>query len=422
MFVSLAGFLTLACGTGGSPNGQTGGSGGQGGAGGGSEGDGPPGGDSAPADTTGAEPPRPDGPKEPGPETAAERLLWKWNAAGGDPFSGGANVYTVSAGAGLVYVGLTNGKLVALDAATGKEKWTYSSGTSSFPGIQGQVATADRLFVSAPGTLARVAPDSGTEIWKLGRSSLGGDPGALTLVDGRLYFRATATGGKIHCVDADGGKIVWSSEELGGSHLPDRMVVRKGRVFGQNYDGLVASVDAATGMTLWKKKYEGTFVSPDADPEGTRLFLRTSRGGVVRALDTADGSVVWENKDSAAGGSQEGSGVIWDAGRIFFSDGSALRAVSGSDGKTTWRKSHGGFNTGAEPAVGDGLVFMTIGSASTGPTRIQAVAFDPATGTESWRIMIPDGPSSANVPNTPQHLDGRLYVGGGAIVAAVRTD
>jgi len=153
---------------------------------------------------------------------------------------------------GKVFLGTKSGNLYALDARTGKEAWKYSAGS----GILHTAACADGKVVIAcmDGTVRAVNADTGAEAWTFqanrwfafstaplvaeGAVFIGQRQGtfyALRLKDGSLLWEFEAgepiansaaynkgrvffcdEGLYVHCLDADNGKEVWTSEKLYG--------------------------------------------------------------------------------------------------------------------------------------------------------------------------------------------------------------
>jgi len=124
-------------------------------------------------------------------------------------------------------------RLVALDTATGREKWAfYTSGPVRFPAV----AAGDRVyFVSDDGHLYCVDAEEGTLIWAfrggpsdqklLGNKRLiSAWParGGPVLQDGVVYFAAGIwpfMGVFVHALDAETGKVIWTNDGSGSMYM-----------------------------------------------------------------------------------------------------------------------------------------------------------------------------------------------------------
>jgi len=125
-------------------------------------------------------------------------------------------------------------KVVALDAATGSQRWAFFTGG---PVRFAPALWRDRLFaVSDDGFLYCLRADDGKVLWKL----RGGPTPSMVLGNGRMISRWPARGGPavaggtvyfaagiwpsegiwIYAVDAESGKVVWCNETAGGITMP----------------------------------------------------------------------------------------------------------------------------------------------------------------------------------------------------------
>jgi outer membrane protein assembly factor BamB len=136
------------------------------------------------------------------------------------------------------------------------------------------------------------------------------------------------------------------------------------------------------------------------------LFTRESDNEVARALDLRTGAVLWRQGYRAPysvypGAASYGSGprstpVLHD-GRLFtLGIGGILTAWSAADGRRLWQKDFAGrfpasappFGTSMSPLIASGLLIVHAGGHDGGAL----IAFDPATGTETWTLKG-EGPS-----------------------------
>lgn len=168
----------------------------------------------------------------------------------------------------------------------------------------------------------------------------------------------------------------------------------------------VLCFDAATGAALWNKEAfskslaagaklhaKNSFASPTPISDGERLFVHFGPDGTA-AFDF-DGSILWTTTDltydpqHGAGGSPILSGDLL----VFHGDGSDdpfIAAIDRATGTLVWKTSRPempaprwSFCTPLEIEV-DGTRQLVS------PASHMACSYDPATGTERWRVRYPN--------------------------------
>ncbi|MDX1925348.1 MAG: PQQ-binding-like beta-propeller repeat protein [Pirellulaceae bacterium] len=135
---------------------------------------------------------------------------------------------------GRVFLGFNDrDKLLALDANTGKELWSYfAEGPVRLPpvGYQGRI-----YFCSDDGFLYCVKAEDGQLVWKFrgapnaqhvigNRRIISAWParGAPVIRDGKLYFAASIwpfMGTFIYCLDAETGRVEWRNDNTGAQYI-----------------------------------------------------------------------------------------------------------------------------------------------------------------------------------------------------------
>src|SRR5687768_7311267 len=134
---------------------------------------------------------------------ASLKVLWTFNA--GEVVDSSAAIVD-----GVVYIGGGDGDLFALDLATGKQRWKYSTGNI------------------------------------IGESSVAVANGAAFIGD---------LGGIFHAVNIKDGKALWTFKT--GSEIKSSPVVVRDVVLVGSYDGHLYGLDAKTGKPRWKVQTEG---------------------------------------------------------------------------------------------------------------------------------------------------------------------
>ncbi|MCP3979405.1 MAG: PQQ-binding-like beta-propeller repeat protein [bacterium] len=153
---------------------------------------------------------------------------------------------------GTVFVGSANGKLYAIDADTGKEKWQFKTGARirSTPVIH-----QERVYVGSwDHHLYALNVEDGKQAWSF-------DTGGIvqstpTVGDGRVYVGSRNP--KIFALDAANGKKVWEHEHADGSWVESSGVFREGTLYIGSSDSLkLFAFDGASGRVKWTYRTGG---------------------------------------------------------------------------------------------------------------------------------------------------------------------
>ena len=117
----------------------------------------------------------------------------------------GAPVYRApAASGGLVVVPTTRGRLVALDAATGRERWVVE--VQPLARWATPVLTPEAVYVGATdGTLRALDPETGAEVWA---TTFDGGIGGAPLAAGGVVYVGTYDE-RVIGLDAATGEVVW---------------------------------------------------------------------------------------------------------------------------------------------------------------------------------------------------------------------
>ena len=202
---------------------------------------------------------------------------------------------------GLVLLGTSDARVLALDAKTGKLLWTsqVSSEVLSVP----QVYEGVIIVQTADGNLTGLEADSGKRIWVHDRTvpvlSLRGT--STPLIKDGVVLSGFANG-KMVALDAHSGRQLWEAViaiPSGRSEL-QRMVdidanpvVRDDVLYVVSFQGQLAAVSLQNGRLLWNRDmsaYAGIAV------DFQQVYV-TDELGNVWALDRRSGASLWKNND-----------------------------------------------------------------------------------------------------------------------------
>ena len=230
---------------------------------------------------------------------------------------------------GIVYVGSDDGKVYALDAATGHLRWTYTTG--------------------------------------------GGVASSPAVVGGTVYVGSEDH--KVYALDAATGHLRWTYTT--GDRVDSSPAVVGGTVYVGSHDGKVYALDAATGHLRWT--YTTGAVAVDSSPAvaGGIVYVTTGWDGNVYALDAATGQHKWTY---SAGAEIESSPAVAD-GTVYVST-NTVYALDAATGQPKWTYNIGNLIAWT-PAVAGATVYV-------GGADHKVYALDAATGSLHWTYTIGD--------------------------------
>ena len=151
---------------------------------------------------------------------------------------------------------------------------------------------------------------------------------------------------------------------------------------------------------------KNSFASPTPVVEGDRVYLHFGAYGT--ACITQSGEIVWKTTLEYDNGQHGpgGSPIIYDDLLIVSCDGLEVQFVTALDkatGKVRWKKTREGYQAYTTPLV----VNLPAGDQVISPGAFQAIAYEPRTGKEIWRVKYAEGFS--NVPR-PVYGQGLVFI------------
>lgn len=263
------------------------------------------------------------------------RRLWRLETGPDLPFPWGresGDLWTASpvVAGSVVVVGAGDGRVRALDLATGRVRWTAATEgrIRSTPAV-----AAGRVFVgSADGHLYCFDLATGTRRWRY--ATLG-----ASLESGRFGFDR---------------RTIQSSPAVSG-----------GTVFIGARDGFHYAIDAATGELRWKVDHEVSWVNGSAAIGDGVLYVGTSDGQFLQAVDIATGREKWRTPTAA---------TIWSSAalvrdQVIVGDGAGrVRSYDAATGAVRW-SFFTGANVFSSPVPAGNLV--VVGSSDGGVYAIR---------------------------------------------------
>ncbi len=285
---------------------------------------------------------------------------------------------SLSVANGFVYAGSQDDHVYALNTATGKVKWSVTTGghVVGTPAVSGGTV----YFGSEDGKVYAVKATTGAAVWTDDLSVLepSGFDSSPTVTGGVVYIGGQS--GTVYALSASSGFSNWAFPTGGAASSP---AVSAGRVFVSSHDGNVYAVNAANGSKLWQTAVFGLAVDPFPDPVVANGAVYVAEVSGIVALDASSGHQLWAVSVS---NSYVGMPTVVN-GVLYFGAGSEggypfLYAVNASSQSIIWDDvtfpcAYGTvFN---QPVLANGVLYDTCGSS---PSLIFAV--NPADGSQLW--------------------------------------
>jgi len=276
--------------------------------------------------------------------TSDGKLLWKRSL--------GSNQTGPAYAEGLVFIAQGNGTFTALDAQTGKTRWTFHSPT----GLQSSPLTVGGrvYFGSQGGVLYALDAGSGKVVWK-------SDQGAPIKASPAYHDGVVYVGdydGDIHAVSASTGKPAWTTTTNGGGGFYSSPAIAFGRLYEARADGTLFALQLEGGRVDWSfAASDDIYASPavsDVSGAGPTVFIG-SYDQKLYALNADTGKQRWSYD---VGGQVPGSPTVM-ADTVYTSsfDTSKTVGLEAKTGKPIWEWGSAGY----EPMVSDGRYAFLVG-------------------------------------------------------------
>ena len=201
-------------------------------------------------------------------------------------------------------------------------------------------ADAHTVFIPmSSGVLVALNAADGKLVW---RAEAGGNFSAAPIADERSVFVAQRSGepdrkpvsGTLRALSKTTGVTLWM-RTLPAS-VSAGLAVDPVSLFGAGSDGHVYAFDKRTGLVLWSNQYEEEFSAPPI-VAGDHVYFG-SRAGTVRALNAKTGQLAWQYKTR---GAIEGPVAVSDTVVYFGSADGNVYAFSEIRSKLLWHRRTG---------------------------------------------------------------------------------
>jgi len=246
---------------------------------------------------------------------------------------------------GTAFVAVSNAGVFAVDTETGTIDWTFESDRA----LSSPTVVGGTLFVTAGspprsesrGRVYALNAATGEQRWV---ADIAGDPSWLTVVNETVFVSGTQD--RVHALAAASGGTLWERELDGSPRTAP--VVAGGRLFVGGEEALFA-LDTVDGAEQWR--FNRRFVAPPTVTDG--VVFAGDGSAMFHAFDAATGELRWS---VALSNSPLFSAPTVAGGTVLASTSSTLFALSADTGQRRWRADiNNGFN--ADPTVADGTVY-----------------------------------------------------------------
>ncbi len=320
------------------------------------------------------------------------KLLWTYDA--GKPISSSAAIAN-----GVVYVGGGDGDLHAIDLASGKPRWKYTTG--NVIGESSPAVGEDTVYVGdLGGTLHAVGITDGKRRWTF--ETEGEIQASPVIAGGAVLVGSYDT--HLYAIDARTGRLRWKVPTAGMVHAT--AAVQDGLTFVTGCDMLFRAIRIADGEEVFQVE-AGAYTVASPVLAGDRAYFGTFNYEVL-AVDLKRRSVVWRYKNPAAQFPFYSSAALTEGRVIVGGRDRRVHAIDAATGTAVWT-----FATRARvdssPVVAGGRVYV-------GSSDGRLYVLDAASGKKLWEFdtgaAVTASPAVAAGRVVIGAEDGRLYVFG----------
>jgi photosystem II stability/assembly factor-like uncharacterized protein/outer membrane protein assembly factor BamB len=306
---------------------------------------------------------------------------------------------------GTVFIGAGDHVFYAIDAATGKKKWSYVAGSgmacSNYTSCPkpAPVLKKGAVYLMTEEGLHALDAVTGNRKWlfrspeEMNNGTARIDPAGFVLGDDGVFVTATIRRGgtawkrSIYALDPESGKQLWAAgmddvESISAPIRAEGLVFFSGEErFLDNQDRIrqgrkatIYAIDAANGRTKWKVGTETEYGTPQLASSGNTIYFSTDKN--LLALELETGRQIWSYSAKEISPSLRADGQLLYVVTHKGSDirpKETLHALALSTGQEKWSQSLGGYIS--VDMIHDGVVYAS---------GDHLHALDAATGKELW--------------------------------------
>ncbi|TLS46899.1 hypothetical protein FE633_07365 [Streptomyces montanus] len=296
------------------------------------------------------------------------------------------------------------------DGQAPKALWTTSTSAQTY-GDRDELVAVDGMVIATGDPLAALDAATGKERWSLPGGAVPGAP--LLVSDGTLYLASGAYDGTVGGYDPASGKETWRGHLGKEYRQPRPIAVDDGQVYviaeileddGSSRTNVIAALNSSTGKMVWREMRDlGTQQNGVHAAVQGRHLVYTDFKQNLTVRDTATGRQIWTHKTTKT---NYGTFAV-HRDLVIVPQGRRLQAFNLADGAEKWSVQTGDFSTFKEPAVLEDELFIADSSKTLR-------SIEPQTGKESWR--------SKDLADTKAQAPGQFVRVGGTLYGATDLD
>jgi outer membrane protein assembly factor BamB len=189
---------------------------------------------------------------------------------------------------GTLYFGSWDHKVYAVDARTGRERWSYE--TSDQVNTSAAYGDGTVFIANDAGEIYALGARSGKRRWRSGSEAQFGSReffyATPTFAYDRVYIGNTD--GTVYAYGARTGKLRWARPA--GSYIYSAAAAYRKTIYVGSYDGNLYALDAATGDVRWKHSSSSAIHAAPQVMDGLVYFATCSSCGMAAKRDVKRGS------------------------------------------------------------------------------------------------------------------------------------
>lgn len=249
------------------------------------------------------------------------------------------NTTTISpaSSSGYVYLPLSSGEIVSLNATDGQLIWRTEIGGdfSASPSADERgvyiasrtgETTNSKLVLRSTGAIRALSQSTGITLWM--RTLHFPLQGALTSSATRLF--GGSADGRIYAFNKATGEILWSVQHTSG--FSSQPTLHHGRLYIGSEDGTLMALDETSGAIIWRYRTRGALRGSIAVANNTIFF--GAADGYVYAFSEIGGRLLWRRRAGAA----VQAVVLTDSGIIVTSFDNFVYLLSPRRGELLWKR------------------------------------------------------------------------------------
>ena len=279
----------------------------------------------------------------------------------------------VGVGEGLALVGTTEGHVIALDVASGEERWRTELLSEV---LAAPAADDNRVFAQTiDGRIVALSVDTGETLWTYDNQvpvlTLRGT--SSPIVSGNIVYSGFANG-KVMAFRVENGEPIWEHRVVlpeGRSELQrmvdvdTRPIVTQNAVYVAGYHGRVKALSIRDGSPRWEQD-----ISTYLDiARGYDQIYVVDEEDIISAIDERTGEVAWTQPAFRL--RQLSAPLAYSNYLLFGDDEGYLHVIAQRDGRLLGRRKIDGKGIRSAPIVADSTVFVQGNSGSLHALEIE---------------------------------------------------